>query len=649
MAAQSDGIGFHEAFVGIALVVGLVGFAVFQRATRVASRVHYDKRTNSVVGVVLHERPATALGAFLVEHMEEDWRLWGTEMLAGSRRLPRLEVVKEMAADRCVMSMNGWEYLWPIFLLLSVGGLVLVGGIATRKVGMPAPFRYLVPAAYVLVANGGLAVTLPNCASTVIRYIGLFYAGSQCAAGLFVLLGCLVAGETKNKRKLKYGPPFVLPTTGSGQVSRLQDGVLAGTVDKSILPAHTAWNADASGNVVIPFDRLSCSVTILGEKGSGKSRLLYRFHDAIRQRYPNVPMLIHDPKGEWFRTFYDPKTDLIFAPHFKGSTHWSIWSDFKQIPELCHELIATAVYAHDAKADTFWMDSAIRLLRSVAHLPTLDIARGRLNQLRNKNAVDKTWLSIYQVAQLGLEDITKVELPPPCEEGETTLTMSIDDYLRWPGRIFLLNDPSCATEQKGAFSLFLSAFMLRALSRDDLPAGQLRAVAIVDEALTFNLPPDVDRRIYAMCRSKGLSVIAGAQRLPNRYLHERGEWATAEFLFGMKVISQETQSSLSRRAGQMHFDQARKGRSESDGRVSISENDQAERIDAIPPEHFARLAPRNFVLFHDRGLVAGCTAPVEHEQRDMPRPKYDARHDVSEFGQPSASDNSSLKSREEAE
>lgn len=632
MAARTEEVGFQEAFVGIALVVGLVGFAVFQRATRVASRVHYDKRSNSVVGVVLHERPATALGAFLVDHMEAEWRLWGTEMRAGSRRLPRLEVAKQMAADRCVMSMNGWEHLWPIFLLLSAGGLILLGAIATRRVNLPEPFIYLVPAAYILVANGGLAATMPNWEIAALRYVGLSYAGAQVFGSLFVLLGYLV-GRPRGKRKLKYGPPFLLPATSSGAAPRREEGIVAGTVEKKLLPEDTAIEGTASGDVVIPFDRISCSVTILGEKGSGKSRLLFRFHDAIRKKYPNVPMLIHDPKGEWFRTFYNPAEDLIFAPHFVGSTHWSIWTDFGRIPEICHELIATSVYAHDAKADTFWMDSAIRLLRSVAHYPTLDEARLKLDQLRSKNAVDKTWLSIYQVAQLGLEDITKVELPPPSENGKTTLTMSIDDYLNWPGRIFLLNDPSCSTEQKGAFSLFLSAFMLRALSREDLPAGELRAVAIIDEALTFNLPPDVDRRIYAMCRSKGLSVIAGAQRLPAGKLHERGEWATPEFLFGMKVISQETQLSLSRRAGEVRLSEVRKGRSQSGNRVSVSEIEQSEKVDAIPPEHFARLAPRKFVLFHDRGLVTGSTAPVEHAQRNIPMPKYDRRQDVMDFGQ----------------
>lgn len=619
----------------ILLGVVLVMIAAHQGAWRLASRARYNEMTGTFRGMPWHEAPRTALGAFLVERTEADWRSWAARMRSGQRSVPLAEAVFHSAADHSVIWMNKWEVIWPVFLVLSACGLLAFWMIAMGGIVWPSPMRFFVIPAYICLANAGLAATMPDSGVSIIRNVGLFYAGVQAFGGLLVLIGYLATVLPYKNRKLKYGPPFQLPMNTLGHVALPHEGILAGEVEKNVLPAHTAWNAEASGDVVIPFDRISCSVTILGEKGSGKSRLLFRFHDAIRKRYPGVPMLIHDPKGEWFRTFYDPDRDLVFAPHFRGSTHWSIWNDFARAPELCHELISTAVYAHDAKADTFWMDSAIRLLRSVASQPSITHARGRLSQLRNKNSVDKTWLSIYQVAQLGLEDIVKVELPPPpSEDGKPTVSMSIDDYLDHPGRIFLLNDPSCATEQKGAFSLFLSAFMLRALSREDLPAGKLRAVAIVDEALTFNLPPDVDRRIYALCRSKGLSVIAGAQRLPSKHSHERGEWATAEFLFGMKVISQDTQSSLARRAGQMHFDQVRRGRSRTGYKVSISENDQAERIDAIPPEHFARLAPRKFVLFHDRGLVAGSTAPIEHEQRKIPMPTYDRRQDVMDFGQP---------------
>jgi hypothetical protein len=48
----------------------------------------------------------------------------------------------------------------------------------------------------------------------------------------------------------------------------------------------------------------------------------------------------------------------------------------------------------------------------------------------------------------------------------------------------------------------------------------------------------------------------------------------------------------------------------------------------MPPEHFGRLAPRQFVLFHNQGIVTGKTGDVTREQRDMLLPEYDEREDV---------------------
>ena len=61
----------------------------------------------------------------------------------------------------------------------------------------------------------------------------------------------------------------------------------------------------------------------------------------------------------------------------------------------------------------------------------------------------------------------------------------------------------------------------------DVPLGTLRAVAIIDEALTFNLPPKLEETIHKLCRSKGVCIVAGAQRLPDPQLDERGAWRNA--------------------------------------------------------------------------------------------------------------------------
>jgi hypothetical protein len=404
-------------------------------------------------------------------------------------------------------------------------------------------------------------------------------------------------------------------------------GFTVGRVDPGIMPGHSRWLATGGGDILLPFDRLSCGLTILGEKGAGKSRLLFAIHDAIRKRHPDVPILIHDPKSEWFRTYYDPKTDLFFAPHFKGTAAWSLWQDFREAPELRHELLSTCVYAHQDRDETFWMDQAVDLLHQAAGFKTLDEAVEYLEDIPHQHPEDKFLLSVFGTAKLGFLDLAKTELMSSIAGPEPR---SIDDFLGQKGRIILLNNPSCASEQKGAFSLFLSAFLLRALSMPDVPEGTLRAVAIIDEALTFNLPPDVDRRIYTLCRSKGVCIVAGAQRLPDRQRSERGEWRTAEHTFAMKCVDQDTQRALTGKAGSLLFRRMAKSTTSSARQQgpSYTESEQDLRREAIPPEHFGRLSPREFVLFHDQGIVTGRTVDVGREQRGIALPRYDLREDV---------------------
>jgi hypothetical protein len=465
------------------------------------------------------------------------------------------------------------------------------------------------------VAGVGAGLSTPLAWPGILQAVVLLIASVNIVAAAVCAL--LVAQRGREKRVLEHGPTFVSPESAG-------PSILVGRADSAILPGHARWLARAGGEIRIPFDRLSCGITILGEKGSGKSRLLFAIHDAVRARYPNVPILIHDPKGEWFRTYYEPG-DLYIAPHFKDSSNWGVWKDFHEIPELRHALITAAVHAHPG-SETFWMDQAVDMLESAASHKDFDQAVKYLAGIPASSPGDEFLLSVFGSARLGFLDIAKAQ-----KMGGGDRVLSIKDYLEHRGRILLLNDPSCADQQRGVFSLFLTAFLLRALSMPDVPAGKLRAVAIIDEALTFHLPPDVDRRIYALCRSKGLCVIAGAQRLPDRHNDERGEWQNAEYTFAMKVIHQESQAALSKRAGSLLFRQKKESKSTHQSGSSKSESVQDSRHDAIPPEHFGRLDPRKFVLFHDRGIVTGETVDVRHEQRERELPIFDPLKMVTEI------------------
>jgi hypothetical protein len=466
------------------------------------------------------------------------------------------------------------------------------------------------------VAGLGAALATPLSWPRAVQVLVLLIATANLLAA--VVCALVIAQRDQERRVLEHGPTFVSPETAG-------PSILIGRVEPSILPGHARWLARQGGEIRIPFDRLSRGITILGEKGSGKSRLLFAIHDAIRAQHPDVPILIHDPKGEWYRTYYDSSTDRYFAPHFKDSCNWNVWKDFHNIPELRHALITAAVHAHPG-SESFWMDQAVDMLESAASHEEFDDAVAYLSSIPRSRPDDRFLLSVFGSARLGFLDLAKAQLM-----GGTKHGLSIDDYLKFPGRILLLNDPSCADQQRGVFSLFLTAFLLRALSMPDVPAGTLRAVAIIDEALTFHLPPDVDRRIYSLCRSKGLCIIAGAQRLPDRHNGERGEWQNAEYTFAMKVIHQESQAALSKRAGTLLFRLKKQSKSTHLVGSSTNESEQDIRQEAIPPEHFGRLDPRQFVLFHDRGIVTGETVDVRREQRDPQMPIFDSLNKVLEI------------------
>ena len=562
-----------------------------------------------ILAVTLCSRAQTVLQSRLVGWTKRPLTVVGARFAAvaaarGGSALSRI------AAGLVVLAAN---HLRPSAEWFAVSGLIvgLYPPAADRYGHFPGwPTEALVCASlFSAVAGIGAALATPLAWPFILQTLSLLIAAVNVLTAAVCAL--LAAERGGNNRILEHGPTFVSPVCDG-------PSVLVGRGNPAVLPGHARWLARRSGEIRIPFDRLSRGITILGEKGAGKSRLLFAIHDAIRAAYPKVPILIHDPKGEWYRTYYDPATDRYFAPHFMGSSNWRVWTDFHKIPMLRHALITAAIHAHPG-SDTFWMDQAVDMLENAASHENFRDALLFLSSIPAARPDDRFLMSVFGSARLGFLDIAKAHLMGGDGPG-----LSIDEYLNFSGRILLLNDPSCADQQRGVFSLFLTAFLLRALSMPDVREGELRAVAIIDEALTFHLPPDVDRRIYALCRSKGLCIIAGAQRLPDRNNGERGEWQNSEYTFAMKVIHQDSQVALSKRAGTLLFRQKKETKSTHESGSSTSASEQDSRQDAIPPEHFGRLDPRKFVLFHDRGMITGQTVDVHREQHNTRLPTFDS-------------------------
>ena len=425
------------------------------------------------------------------------------------------------------------------------------------------------------------------------------------------------------ERKLKHGANFA-PT-------KAISGIFFGNYTLKVLPAHIrSFSRKFNNKLFLPFNRLSRGITIVGDMGSGKSRLMQIFEEDIRKQYPNTPMLIHDPKGEWLRTLYNPETDLIFAPHDKRSANWDILHDFKENPEMRHSIISTAIEAHKSggNSDRFWSDSAVSLIKEGFSNDTLDAIKEYLIYKKTKSGDDKTFLSIFATAKIGFKDIATIQLMNTGKKPK-----SIIDFIKHPGRIFLLNNPACASEQEGALTLFLSAFMLKAISMPDVDENSLRAAIIVDEALTFHLPAEVERAIYSQSRSKGLCIIASAQRLPNKNYGERGMWADqANNIFAMRISDLETRRLFSQRIGQILYNEKQHSISIGDKNTSTTDSEVEKKHNILSPEDYGSLKNREFILFHENGIAPGFVRDINNQQNDNIKPiDYDPREDLIQF------------------
>lgn len=428
------------------------------------------------------------------------------------------------------------------------------------------------------------------------------------------------------EKSLKHGPDFI-PTESPDN-----DGVYVGNFDQDVLPPHVrGFTRRFTNKLIIPYNRLSRGITILGNMGSGKSRLMQILEETVREKYPDVPILIHDPKGEWLRTFYNPETDLIFAPFDKRSASWDVVRDFNENPEMLHSIVSAAIEAHHSgNSDRFWSDKAVDLIKEALTYPDLESAKKYLLHKKKLNREDKTFLSIYSSATIGFKDIAAIQL---MNLGLAGPTKTIMDFINHKGRIFLLNNPSCKAEQAGALTLFLSAFLMKTISMPDLNERQLRAVAMIDEALTFHLPSDVETSVYSQSRSKGLCIIASAQWLPRKAEGERGLWANmASHIFAMRISDLDTRAAFSQRIGKLLYNEKQKSVSTGEKNSSSTTSEVEKQHHAFAPEDYGNLKNREFILFHEGGVAPGRVRDIDSRQNDEVKTiDYTPRRDLIEF------------------
>jgi hypothetical protein len=421
---------------------------------------------------------------------------------------------------------------------------------------------------------------------------------------------------------LRHGPVF--------KITKKSDGITIGEYSSKILPKHIRkFSQSTGGKITIPYNKLSQTITILGKSGSGKSRLMQLLYIDIKKRYPNIPILIHDPKGEWLERYYNENNDIIFSPYDKRSCSWTLFEDFNKYPYLKHSVAETAIESHHSKnIDRFWKDSATDLLKEAITGGDIEAAREILLNKKEKNIDDKTFMSVFATAKIGFKDIATVELG-----NQNKKKISLEELINFNGTVFLLNNPVCSSEQHGALTLLLSTFLVQIISLPDVEdENELRAVLFMDEALTFHLPPDIERSISVLSRSKGLCIIPSVQRLPNKQLNEQITWLeNSEHIIGMRLSDLETRNFLSQRTGKIRYEEKHEAINTTEDKTSTTESKTQFQHEALASEDFGSLKNREFLLFHENGIAVGKTKEINTPKKKIKNFIYTEQNETMKF------------------
>ena len=113
-------------------------------------------------------------------------------------------------------------------------------------------------------------------------------------------------------------------------------------------------------NIYLPESIATRGSLTIGKPGSGKSQLIYRMIEQLRER--KSKSIIHDFKGDMISSFYNEDTDIIFNPVDERMVPWSLFKELENIIDV--QAFCSSIIAKNDK-DPFWSDSAENLLRSI--------------------------------------------------------------------------------------------------------------------------------------------------------------------------------------------------------------------------------------------------------------------------------------------
>ncbi|HKX33311.1 MAG TPA: type IV secretion system DNA-binding domain-containing protein [Blastocatellia bacterium] len=349
---------------------------------------------------------------------------------------------------------------------------------------------------------------------------------------------------------------------------------------------------------------------ILGDIGSGKSQILHRYLQQLRER-KNEAVVVYDPACEFVRTHYNPRRgDVILNPLDTRSPFWSLTFEIKYRTD---NQVLAEIFFPGRKAEkmhqteSFFLNASrdifARLLEFEPDPRTLIAWLSDEREIDRK--VEGTELAHYidpkAAPQRGgvLGSLSKVgktlRLLPARKECEFdfSLTQWAEKRQGW---IFLTGTKEAEEQLRPLYAAYLDLMMRRLMSVDERWGRQHPCWLIVDEVNSLEYLPTLAKAITE-ARKFGVPLIQGAQ---NKHQYDDNYGQAAPTMLScprhtiiLRCKEPESAQWLSKLIGEEELEKPRSGVTASvsdQGRDSINYSSQTERRAVVSREEIANLS-----------------------------------------------------------
>ena len=370
----------------------------------------------------------------------------------------------------------------------------------------------------------------------------------------------------------------------------------------------------------LPQDEALTHLLILGASGSGKSSLIHRQLEVLREK--NMKAIIVDFKGEFMQKWYS-EGDIIFNPIDVRSVKWSICNDIKKINHL--KSFTYSFIKERGKDDAVWVNWGRLLLQAIIVIAfkegkrtnkdilrylglTYDELVELLMKYRSNSFVasalkclgnEKQANSVLSMLTDVIDQISLVE------DGDFSFRQYISntDDKRW---LFVENGER-QVGLEGIFSAVIDIVSNESLQMSEAN-GKLRHFLIIDELGRYNRSESLER-LVTLGRSKGVSIILANQDLSKIELLYGREMDTLynsiSTLVVLKINDSFTQEYVTKSIGNIEVERKRESvsMSPSDIRDSISYSTEVTERKAILESELGMLKKGQMIVRFTDGVV----------------------------------------------